>query len=171
MRVTNHNSRANKSYGVFGSKHNDRNFDLNNADHIDSERSQFNIYNHYDSDTEPSLSFEEVEKKFYDEHFKNKLDKMNQKSIEQRHPERVKTMDSFRMSKKSCCEEVIRQIGDKNESVDPRTLVDILSEQMEWERQTFPNCITLNYAFHFDEATPHLHERKVCNKSCIGIKY
>ncbi len=42
-RLTRHNGRAGKS-GVYKSTHNDRTFDTEHADHIDSERIQKNIY-------------------------------------------------------------------------------------------------------------------------------
>ena len=42
-RLTRHNGRAGKS-GVYKSTHNDRTFDTEHAEHIDSERIQRNIY-------------------------------------------------------------------------------------------------------------------------------
>jgi hypothetical protein len=41
--MTRHNGRAGKN-GVYNPKHNDRQFDLTNADHIDAARERQNIY-------------------------------------------------------------------------------------------------------------------------------
>lgn len=41
--MTRHNGRAGK-HGVYNPKHNDRQFDLTNADHIDAVRERQNIY-------------------------------------------------------------------------------------------------------------------------------
>ena len=43
MKLTRHNGRAGKN-GVYNPKHNDRQFDLTNADHIDAARERQNIY-------------------------------------------------------------------------------------------------------------------------------
>ena len=76
MRATRHNGRVGKG-GVFKAKHNDRTFDVDNADHIDNERVDQNIYwdcyqgfNYADAEghrPERKMNFEEVEKSFYNE--------------------------------------------------------------------------------------------------------
>ncbi|WP_331654321.1 hypothetical protein [Mogibacterium diversum] len=42
MKLTRHNGRAGKN-GAYSVKHNDRNFEAGNSDHIDSEMSKFNV--------------------------------------------------------------------------------------------------------------------------------
>lgn len=44
MRMTIHNARTSKKFGAFTPKHNDRNFNIKNAEHIDPERTKGNIY-------------------------------------------------------------------------------------------------------------------------------
>ena len=70
MRATSHNARTGKD-GTFSAKHNDRNFDLNNAEHINKEKTSQNITGEW---TRTGISFEESEKKFYEEHFRKFLD-------------------------------------------------------------------------------------------------
>ena len=43
MKATRHNGRAGK-HGVYNPKHNDREFDEKNSEHIDAERTKFNVY-------------------------------------------------------------------------------------------------------------------------------
>ena len=43
MKESRHNGRAGKN-GVYNPKHNDRNFDISNSDHIDDDRARNNIY-------------------------------------------------------------------------------------------------------------------------------
>ena len=43
MKATRHNGRAGK-FGAYNVKHNDRNFDVSNSEHIDAERAKGNIY-------------------------------------------------------------------------------------------------------------------------------
>ena len=43
MKATRHNGRAGKK-GTYNVKHNDRNFDVKNSDHIDEERVAHNVY-------------------------------------------------------------------------------------------------------------------------------
>lgn len=43
MRATRHNGRSGK-HGVYNPRHNDRQFDVSNSEHIDAEREKQNIY-------------------------------------------------------------------------------------------------------------------------------
>ena len=43
MKATRHNGRSGK-HGTYDAKHNDRRFDVENSEHIDAERTKFNIY-------------------------------------------------------------------------------------------------------------------------------
>ena len=43
MKATRHNGRAGK-HGAYNPKHNDREFDEENSEHIDAERTKFNVY-------------------------------------------------------------------------------------------------------------------------------
>lgn len=159
MRGTTHNGRTGKD-GAYSAKHNDRNFDVDHAEHIDKNKMSDNWYWHYRPDEK--MTFEEAEQRFYEEHFKDSLDAKNQRYIAQRHNERVKTMDQYRQSKLSCPEETILQVGKTGDTIDPKLLQEICMEQIKWEAETFPNVKILDAALHVDEqGAPHLHERKV----------
>ena len=161
MRVTSHNGRHGKN-GVYSPKHNDRRFPIENAEHIDQDRMMDNRYWHCYATNDPDLSFEEVEKRFYEEHFTAALEDRNERNIRSRHPERVITMDDYRTAKRSCPEETLLQIGHRMQTVDADTLLDIAGEYLDWETETFPNCHVLDVALHVDEqGAPHMHERKV----------
>lgn len=76
MRVTTHNGRLNK-HGVYSVKHNDRNFNVSKAKHIDSSRTCLNINaNYYEDD---NLTNEEAERKYYQENFSEWLNSQNKK--------------------------------------------------------------------------------------------
>ena len=174
MRLTAHNGRAGRD-GAYSAKHNDRNFDTTNAKHIDRERSPGNDYWHCYKRYAPEMTFEQVEARFYERHFAQHLEAANQRSIAQRHPERVRSMDDYRASKRTCPEETIMQIGKAGASIDPRKLFYVCMEQVTWEGQRFPNVRILDVAMHVDEAgAPHVHTRKVWvghdaqGRECVG---
>ena len=43
MKATRHNGRSGK-HGTYDAKHNERRFDVENSEHIDAERTKFNVY-------------------------------------------------------------------------------------------------------------------------------
>ena len=157
MRLTAHNGRAGKN-GAYSAKHNDRNFDVRKADHIDTDRSADNRYWCCYKD----MTFEDAEARYYERHFRDVLDARNERYIAQRHPERVRTMDDYRTSEKTCPEETITQIGAKGDTVDPKTLWAVVIEHIRWQQKQYPNVKLLDVALHVDEeGAPHIHERKV----------
>ena len=159
MRVSYHNGRADKNGRVYSSKHNDRNFDISKAPHIDnSSRSRNVTWNYYRS----NATFEQVEQRFYEEHFSRALENQNQRYRANRQHGRVKTMNDYLKGKQTCPEEVIIQIGNlKNGNASPEVLQKIFEKQLQWETEKFKNVVTLDWALHTDEATPHIHQRKV----------
>lgn len=160
MRLTAHNGRSGK-HGVYSAKHNDRNF-TSEAEHIDKTKNSLNVFWHRYSKTDPDLTFEDAEKRFYEDHFQTALDKMNAKAVACRHRDRIKTMDQYRQSKKSCPEEEIIQIGCKDNTVDNKLLWTIVAEQIQWEMLQFPQYKVLDVALHMDEeGAPHIHKRGV----------
>lgn len=158
MRPTIHNGRAGKD-GAYNPKHNDRNFDISSAEHIDPERMPGNVYWNW---TGKNVSFEDAEKAFYEKHIRKHLDAQNARYEAQRHPERVRTMDEYRSNPRTCPEETILMIGCKGNSIPPNTLRSICEEFREWEEKTFPGLYVVDMALHVDEqGAPHIHERKV----------
>lgn len=156
IRVALNNSRGGSA------RHNDRQFDTGRAEHIDPERTVGNHYWHCYKKTNPDLTFDEVEAKFYNEHFQAVLNDQNQRAIDAGHTERVRDMDAYRQAKKTCPEESLTYIGHAGQTVDADTLRAIITEQVNWERRNFPNFKLLNVALHVDEAgAPHIHRRGV----------
>ena len=161
MRLTYHNGRANK-YGVYSAKHNDRNFDITQADHIEPTKTDKNIYWHWCQQDEPNLSFEESEIKYYKEHFEDYLATRNAKSIKQGHKERLQSIVDYHASKKSCPEETIYQIGNVKQSVSKTQLEDIFKQWQQWQKEHYPQVVTLNWAYHDDEqGAGHIQARHV----------
>lgn len=161
MRATTHNGRHGKD-GAYSAKHNDRNFDLGNAEHIDPVRTAGNKYWHCYYDVDPQITFEDAERAFYENNFREGLDARNGRLLQERHQDRVKTMDDYRQGTRTCPEETILQIGCKGNTVSPDLLWEICVEHVNWEMETFPAVRLLDIALHVDEeGGPHVHMRKV----------
>lgn len=158
MRMTIHNGRAGKN-GAYNPRHNDRQFDISHAEHIDPERVKSNIYWNWTGD--PGKTFEAAEAAFYEEHCREYLDAVNRRHREQRHPERVRDMDAYRTARQTCPEETLLMIGNKDEHLPPRTLRAICEDLRNWEENTVSGLKVLDIALHVDEeGAPHIHMRK-----------
>lgn len=158
MRATIHNGRTSKD-GAYNTKHNDRQFDIRNAEHIDPERVKDNRYWNWTGN--PKTTFEAAEQAFYERHIRKHLDAQNARYKAQRHAERAKTMDEYRRSPQTCPEEVILQIGKLSDTIPADMMARIIQEQINWEQQTFPGVRVLDVALHMDEqGAPHIHERR-----------
>lgn len=158
MRATIHNGRA-SHLGAFTPKHNDRNFNINHAEHIDPERVRFNRYWNWTGS--PETTFEAAEQAFYEKYIQKHLDAQNARYKAQRHAERVKSMDEYRKSPQTCPEEVILQIGKLGDTIPADMMARIIQEQINWEQKQFPGVKVLNVALHMDEqGAPHIHERR-----------
>lgn len=157
MRMTIHNGRAGKN-GVYSPKHNDRQFDISSAEHIDPERMLGNVYWNW---TGKNVSFEDAEKAFYEEHCREYLDAVNRRHREQRHPERLRDMDAYRTAKQTCPEETLFMIGNRDEHLPPKTLRAICEDLRNWEENTVSGLKVLDIALHVDEeGAPHIHMRR-----------
>lgn len=158
MRATIHNGRTGTD-GAYNTKHNDRQFDIKNAEHIDPERVKNNRYWNWTGN--PETTFEAAEAAFYEKHIKRHLDTQNARYRAQRHAERAKTMDEYRKSPQTCPEEVILQIGKMGDTIPADMMARIIQEQINWEQQQFPGVKVLDVALHMDEqGAPHIHERR-----------
>lgn len=161
MRATMHNGRNSKD-GVYNAKHNDRQFNLQHAPHINTDKTDKNYYTHRYMKTAPNLSFEEAEKRFYTETFSAALTAQNERYTKNGHRERCKTPEDLRLNPRTCPEETIMTIGRKGDTVDIDTLKSIVRQQLAWEAQYFPNVKYIDIALHVDEeGAPHFHARKV----------
>ncbi|MCD8074352.1 MAG: hypothetical protein LUF27_04830 [Lachnospiraceae bacterium] len=110
MKLTRHNGRSGKN-GTYNPKHNDRQFDLENSEHIDADRAKGNVYwdcyNGYrafaeqESETELADTFEDVERRYYDHHYDSFVEGQNARNAKNRHTERNRTTDEIRKNKKT----------------------------------------------------------------------
>lgn len=158
MRATIHNGRTGKD-GAYNTRHNDRQFDISHAEHIDPERVKDNRYWNWTGN--PETTFEAAEQAFYEKHIQKHLDAQNARYKAQRHAERAKTMDEYRKSPQTCPEEVILQIGKLGDTIPADMMARIIQEQINWEQQQFPGVKVLDVALHMDEqGAPHIHERR-----------
>lgn len=158
MRATIHNGRT-SHLGAFTPKHNDRNFNINHAEHINPERVKLNRYWNWTGN--PETTFEAAEAAFYEKHIRQHLDAQNVRYRAQRHAERVKSMDEYRRSPQTCPEEVILMIGKAGDTIPADMMARIIQEQINWEQKTFPGVKVLDVALHMDEqGAPHIHERR-----------
>ena len=164
-RITLHNGRSHRGTGMaFSAKHNDRQFDVSQSDHIDPEQSRGNRYWRWNQQDTPEQSFESCEQEFYERTFADYLQAQNQRHIDNRHPGRVKTMEQYRQSRLGRPEQVIMEIGNsKTGAPDPDTLWTIIKAQLDWEKKTFPAVRILDIALHVDEpdSAPHIHISRV----------
>lgn len=157
MRATIHNGRTSKN-GAYNTKHNDRQFDIRNAEHIDPERVKDNRYWNW---TGKEITFEAAEQIFYEKYIRKHLDAQNARYKTQRHAERAKTMDEYRRSPQTCPEEVILMIGKAGDTIPADMMARIIQEQINWEQKQFPGVRVLDVALHMDEqGAPHIHERR-----------
>ena len=170
MKLTRHNGRSGKN-GVYNPKHNDRNFKIENSEHIDPELAKkdflWDCYQGFATTEmrdreELSSRFEKVEQAFYSQRYFDYCDGQHERNFKRGHTERDRTTEDLRLSKKTCPEESIIQIGTKEEHADPVVLLKIASQYFsEFEKRFGTNVHILDWALHLDEATPHIHERHV----------
>ncbi len=172
MKLTRHNGRSGKD-GVYSTRHNDRQFDVENSDHVDPERVEQNIYwdrldGFYrrapgEELPEGRKTFEEVEEMFYRTAFKDYVEGQNERNAKIRHTERNRTTDDLRKDKKTCPEETIFQIGNVDDGyVDDDVFAEIVAEFLnEFDKLFGEHVKILDMALHLDETSPHIHERHV----------
>lgn len=171
VRATRHNGRKGKE-GIFKAGHNDRSFDLDNAEHIDRDRCFMNVYwdcyqgfNIADENgnrPERKYNFDEIERAFYENKFWESIDAQNERHRKSRHTERIREVEAILKDPKTCPEETIYQLGTKDGHEDPALFTQVVAELIqEIESRYGSNIKILDWALHMDEGTPHIHERHV----------
>lgn len=143
-------------------KHNDRNFNLNKAKHIDKTRQNENFYiNRYLDDT---ITFEECERRYYQENYLQWLEAQNEKYRKRRQYVYVRSIDDLRKAEKTQPKEIILQIGNKDNHTDKETLFKCIHQfNEEFNKRYGTNAHILNIAIHNDETTSHAHIRFICD--------
>lgn len=168
MKASRHNGRSGK-HGVYDVKHNDRDFNVENSEHIDAERTKKNIYwdcyqgySFAGSSEERQFNFTEIERAYYFEHYGDFVDAQNERNELARHPERNRTVEDVLKNNKTCPEESVLQLGNIDEAVTPDVLAKVVAEFFEeFEKRYGSHIHILDWALHLDEGTPHVHERHV----------
>ena len=101
VRATRTNGRKD-SNGVFKAGHNDRSFNLENAEYVDADRSKWNVYWDYlqgynladENGVRPERKylFDEVEYLYYHKQFGDSIDAQNERHEKSRHTERIRNV-------------------------------------------------------------------------------
>ncbi len=155
MKITIRSARMDKD-----GRHNDRNFDIEGAEHIDKERMSLNRYYTYNGDR--TQTFLELEKEYYELHFSDYVNEQNKRNIKGGHKQRNKTIEEYFHAKRTRPEDVLLQIGDANEHATGDELWDCAMKYKDKFDELFGDqCVILDMALHMDEATPHVHVRRV----------
>lgn len=153
MRTTTRGGRQGKP------KHNDRTY------LPPEERPRKNRYEYVGHSDAPNLTFKEAELRYYKNRYSEGLNARNERYKKQGHKERCKTIEDLYKSDKTCPTETIFQIGDVNACADPETLKKCYFEYLkviqDWNSKHGYHFHILDYAMHFDESTPHVHERAI----------
>lgn len=188
IRVSQHSGRTG------GGGHNDRSFleklPEGRETNIDMSRSDGNMYWSWmddldeaefkqlldqmpEKDLDISSEFTSEELTYYRATFQTALDRQNEKHLQGGHRNRVKTMEQIHASKRYCPEEVILQIGRMGNTVDSDLFAECVNEYTdylnEWNESHGKPMKILNAAIHVDEATPHMHMRRVWQYSDEGV--
>lgn len=161
MRVSQHSGR------VGSASHNDRTFLKGKtekemremAPHINAEAMQENTISVGEG------SFREQELAYYQEHYSSAIEATNDRYRAQGHPERCKTVDQIYQGAQTRPEEMILQIGNRDDNIDPGDFEIAVGEYLRrleaWNHLHGNHMHILNWAIHVDEASPHVHIRRV----------
>lgn len=163
LRVSQHSGRQGSA------KHNDRTFVTGrgqdwieeHASHIDQERSENNLYTTWNGNP----NFEESERHYYEQTYRDGLDATNAHYRHEGHADRCKSIDDLYTGKLTRPEEMILQIGDRSSGIDGQNfkaaVEDYLGRLAVWNDEHGGHMIFLTAAIHLDEGSPHAHIRRV----------
>ena len=168
-RVSRHNGRAGK-HGVYNPKHNDRSFDVENADNISKDRTSLNLYwdcvnglrTHVENSTGQYPTFTQHEHDEYERRYSHYVTEQNRRNIKAGHAKRNRTVDDLLADARICPEETIYQIGKEGDCPPPEVLTAIVTEFYATIEARFGEHVhVLDWALHLDETSPHIHARQV----------
>lgn len=109
----------------------------------------------------------ETEMSYYKATFGNWLKKQNDRYKKKGNRNRIKTMSEIHTSNRYRPTETIIQYGNAESAQRPteKDFYDMMQEleqkKLEWSQQHGGNLVLLNCALHYDETTPHAHERTI----------
>lgn len=168
-RVSRYNGRAGK-HGVYNPKHNDRSFNVENADSINKDRTRLNLYwdcanglrNHEENATGQYPSFTQHEHDEYERRYGHYVSEQNKRNIKAGHAKRNRIIDDLLQDARICPEETIYQIGKEGDCPPPEVLTEIVTEFFATIEERFGKHVhVLDWALHLDETSPHIHARQV----------
>lgn len=168
-RVSRHNGRAGK-HGVYNPKHNDRSFNVENADNISKDRTSLNLYwdcinglrTHEENSTGQYPTFTQHEHDEYERRYGHYVAEQNRRNIKAGHAKRNRTVDDLLADARICPEETIYQIGKEGVCPPPEVLTAIVTEFFATMEERFGEHVhVLDWALHLDETSPHIHARQV----------
>lgn len=197
MRLTQHSGRGTK-IGPYSPKHNDRNFDLKNADNIDPEKTPGNFYwqrfevdgkfiGYPDGERETVQkrlkemgytlpTFEEIERLTYEKHFRGQYERQMAAYRAKGNKKRLVDFETWRKGKRYVPEEITYQIGKVGESPeDPDARLGCYEDifrAIKADGRKNGYYIVLDAAIHVDEdGEAHLHVRRVwCYTDDDGVE-
>ena len=153
--------------------HNDRNFDLEKAPHIDGTKTKYNLtwVRHR------GMTFRESKLMFYENRYAESLEQQNERHRARRQYKRVRTMRDVPDGKNTRPDEMILQIGNKYNSVDvtrgdfASCVNDFMKQFRSWSRTHGDHVHLLDCGIHVDEdGAPHAHLRMVYDyKDADGV--
>lgn len=114
-----------------------------------------------------NTNFRESEMAYYATTYAAGLEARNARYLANSQPERCRSLENLYTGQKTRPEEVILQIGCKDNTVNVKVFTACVKEWnnklVEWSRQHGRPLQILNVAIHADETTPHAHIRRVWN--------
>lgn len=161
-RATMHAGRCHMENGrstglVFSNKHNDRNYDIHEAENINTERVKENLYYIIDEHGEiipkpENTTFDTWELKMYNHYYGDWLEKQTQRHKDAGHESRVRTMPDVLKSARQAPREEVLSIGNfTNQCNDEAAFIDVVHEYVRALQTNYPRVRVLNYAIHRDE--------------------
>lgn len=181
-RMTNHMSRKHKSSSKgYNPNHDDRNFDVRQADNIDPEKSKYNrywnvidnkLYKH--EERSQYHTFKDAEIEFYREHFHKQYQEQQDRYKAKRQNQYCKTFEDWMYSQRYCPDEAHFQIGSVEKGdVGKKAMRELIGDihKMYMDEFNAHGCgyRILDMWIHCDESVPHIGVRGVwCYKDANG---
>lgn len=161
MRASGHNGRTSKRGAPFKANHNDRQFDVGKAEHIDPNKTKDNIVLKMYAPTNDTRTLEEYERDFYEKVFAEGQQAKNERYKRQGHYERCKDIKALYEGARTCPEERIMQVG-RGKEIDESTFEEICRDYAKRFNEKYgSNVLLIDMSLHVDESAPHCHCRRV----------
>lgn len=163
LRVSQHSGRSGSA------KHNDRSFMKERSDawrqehapHIDTDRTADNVVWTWDGQTDVEAS----ERAWYAQEYQQAQETTNARYTREGHSDRCKSTDQLYDGRLTRPEEMILQVGTQADGIDPAEFAQAVDRYLdkldEWDTDHGGHMHILSIALHVDEASPHLHIRRV----------